>query len=372
MAILLFLPHIWWQVIHDYPSVKYHLIYRSSDPYRFDFTLDYLLGQILVTGPLIGVLILFAAITYRTGDLFEKSLKYTFVGIFVFFFLSSFKGWVEANWTIPAFIPLIILAHQKIHKSALRKWVLYLAIPSVVFILLARLLLMTNILPELGIKTQFHNWDVWAKQIEEKAADRPVVFQNSYQLASKYTFYAQKTGHSLNAYNYRKNMYDIWGIENGLQGGKALFYCGYPLAESDTFVTIHKDKVFLNFIDDYRSYNKIEISLNTEEKLQGTKDSLELEIKVANHFKEEVDFNANPNLPVYLSVPINKNNDIILNGGSFLLNEKIQPEGHFIKKIKIALPKEPGEYRVKFGISAGFLPSGYNSQPIKLVVLGED
>src|SRR5690606_38092108 len=42
-ALILFLPHILWQISNDYPSVQFHLIDRSARPYRFSYTTDFLL-----------------------------------------------------------------------------------------------------------------------------------------------------------------------------------------------------------------------------------------------------------------------------------------------------------------------------------------
>src|SRR5690606_7561301 len=44
LSLNLFIPHIQWQVAHDFPSLKYHLYERSGGTYQFDFTLNYLLS----------------------------------------------------------------------------------------------------------------------------------------------------------------------------------------------------------------------------------------------------------------------------------------------------------------------------------------
>ena len=56
VALILFLPHIWWQIQNDYPSVQYHLVDRVNRNYQFSFTYQYLLGQIGFCGPVLFLL----------------------------------------------------------------------------------------------------------------------------------------------------------------------------------------------------------------------------------------------------------------------------------------------------------------------------
>ena len=42
--------------------------------------------------------------------------------------------------------------------------------------------------------------------------DNPVVFINTYQLASKYWFYSGDTSFSLNGNRYRRNNYNFWPL----------------------------------------------------------------------------------------------------------------------------------------------------------------
>jgi hypothetical protein len=71
IAFALFLPHIRWQIAHDLPSINYHLFERNATQYQFEFTLQYLISQILLAGPLIGWLVLYAAFTKKPVDPFR-------------------------------------------------------------------------------------------------------------------------------------------------------------------------------------------------------------------------------------------------------------------------------------------------------------
>lgn len=144
----LFMPHIWWQYTHGFPSVKYHLVERNSTNYQSSFTTEYITGQVLIAGPLIGWLLLWAAFAYRPKCLLEKALKWTLTGVYLLFFVATFKGRSEANWTVPAFVGLIVLSNKYLQqKSRLSVWVSRLWLPAVVVIFAARIYMMADVRP---------------------------------------------------------------------------------------------------------------------------------------------------------------------------------------------------------------------------------
>lgn len=59
-----------------------------GENFKIENTLDYIVTQFL-TGPLIGVVLLFALFRFKTKTAFEFSLKTFGVGLFVFFSLTS-------------------------------------------------------------------------------------------------------------------------------------------------------------------------------------------------------------------------------------------------------------------------------------------
>ncbi|WMJ73168.1 glycosyltransferase family 39 protein [Cytophagaceae bacterium ABcell3] len=370
-SFVLFLPHILWQIDNDYPSLRYHLVTRSTDPYQVRYTLDYLLGQLLVTGPFIGIFVLYTAFSYKVSNQFERALKYTMFGIFFFFFLSTFKGWVEANWTIPAFIPLIILSYNKaLYHEKLRKWILYLTIPSVIFIAGARFLMVSDITwKSLGFKTQFHGWDQWAQEIEEIAEGRPVVFINSYQWASKYNFYSdQGTGHSYNTSGARGNMYDFWPFEDSLQGKNIIKIHRSPLPDSDSLKTVFGEYIYYRHINNFRSYNKVDIEVLPENLEFDQGDTIRLPIRIKNNFKQTVDFNANPDLMAKLlprmfeehPTPTQLKQDIITN--------RLEPGASVDQEVKVIMPDFAGTYTLRIDIAPGWMKPGQNSKNYTVIV----
>jgi len=219
-VLILYTPHLLWQWDHDWVSFRYHLFESNVSGYKFSYTTDYLLGQILLAGPLAGFILFPAAFIYKAKTQTERALKFTLISIYLIFLVSSFRGKVEVNWTMPAMIPLIVLSHQFIlDKISWIKPLKVMAFISLLLIIAARIYLVVDIGPDNSTKGRFRN-KAWAKTIAEKTGDSPVVFYNSYQRASLFWFYSGKPSHSHNSYSDRKSNYNFWPTESKLLGKK--------------------------------------------------------------------------------------------------------------------------------------------------------
>jgi hypothetical protein len=174
VALIVFAPHIYWQYQNNFPSLQYHLIDRSAQPYQFNFTLQYISTFILTSGPLTGwLLLLHASQQKHRNDVFLRSLKFVFYGIFIFFFLSTFKGEVQAHWPLIGFIPVLLLATISLSHNRFfwqKKWIKTLFIINIVLIVVCRLLIMAPIgnLKKIRFIADFNGYDTWAQQIKNQ------------------------------------------------------------------------------------------------------------------------------------------------------------------------------------------------------------
>jgi hypothetical protein len=224
VALLLFAPHLWWQYQHDWVSIRYHLFESNVNPYRISFTADYIFGQLLLPGPIAGFILLPAAFLYkpkRASDSYriEKALQYTMIGIYAFFFLSTFRGKVEGNWTSPVLVSLIVLSHQFLNERFKWQRMLFRLLPITLgLVLLARIIMIVDIVPSNEIQKRYHAWKTWPEQMKEKTSGLPVLFNNSYQRASKYWFYTGQMTYSQNWIRERKNNYNFWPVEDSMLG----------------------------------------------------------------------------------------------------------------------------------------------------------
>ncbi len=118
ISVTAYLPHIIWQVRNDYPSYQFHVLTKSQDPYKLIDTFVFIMGQLMIAGPLISLLLFYAAFRNRIQNLTERAMKYTFVGFIIFFLFSTLNAPVEANWTVTAFVPIMVLSYNYITSNS--------------------------------------------------------------------------------------------------------------------------------------------------------------------------------------------------------------------------------------------------------------
>jgi hypothetical protein len=249
LTVLFYSPHLYWQWQHDWVSFRYHLFESNVSVYKFSYTTEYLLGQLLLAGPLAGLLLLPAAFLYKTKNETEKALKFTMIGIYLLFLISSFRGKVEANWPMPVLIPLIVLSHRYIfEKAGWIKPLKVLAFISLLLIMAGRFYLVVPIGPDNAVKKRFHYNDEWVKAITEKSGDTSVVFYNSYQRTSLYWFYSGKPSHCINLKDSRKNNFDFWPTGESLKGKPVFIADIYNISSFPDSVNTKKGWVGLRFV----------------------------------------------------------------------------------------------------------------------------
>ena len=224
VALLIFLPHLAWQYRHDWISFRYHLLESNVNPYEPGFTLSYIGGQLLLAGPVAGLILIPASLLYKPADKLQAAMKYVLAGILVFFLVSSFRGKVEMNWTMPVLVPMIILSHHYLQQRPGWRRMLFYQLPlSLTVVMIARILMVEDLAPVQDIRNRFHAWSDWPEKMKLRTEGSPVVFSNSYQRASKYWFYTGQTSFSQNLYREHRNQYDLWPIEDSLLG-KPVYY----------------------------------------------------------------------------------------------------------------------------------------------------
>ncbi len=351
-ALTLFSPHLIWQFQHDFISVQYHLFERNATDYQFGFTTEYLIGQILLAGPLIGWLMLWAAAKYKPVSAVEKAMRWTFAGVYLLFFVSTFKGRSEANWTVPAFVSVIVLAHQYLNnKPAAARWIYRLMIPSLVIILAARVYMLLDISPVKWIKKdEFHKNRIWAKTVKEKAAGNPVVFVNTYQRASQYWFYSGDTSFALNNIFYRRNNYNFWPLEQRLEQKKVFLVS----ADSSWLFSdaIHNPRrtYFTHIADPYFSFSQIRIFSESKMKAPGHHLKTRLEFVIPESTSKDASFTLHDTAAVSLVLYFHDNDPGIVLPAN--LNIKAINEGRNEIDMMIPASVPKGRHRARWAISS--------------------
>jgi hypothetical protein len=365
---ILLLPHFYWQLANDFPSTRFHLFERSSKPYSISYTLEYLAALPFIVGPLIGILLIYIGIVFRPQDTFEKSLKFLIIGTYVFFFLMTFKGSVEGNWTIIALIPLLYIGYQQIEKSEkLKKIAFYSFVFSFPLIVLIRACLMWNPLPSLYNFENHFGAKRWSQELKEKTNGLPVAMMNSYQNAALYEFYSGIPAFSLNNSMYRKNQYTIWDTEAKFQGKSTVVVANYTLPNADSIRILNESFSFVT-VDNFRAASNLQIQSNLQSPVKcKAGDTLDIQIRFAYKNNNVRDVEANPDFPSRIiysffqsPIPIETVSDF------FVKNEMVNNNKYY--NTSIIVPPTPGPCDFYISIGTGWLPPSINSEKVRFIV----
>ena len=251
LAFIILIPYLYWLYNNDFISLNYHLFQRKSIGYlQPKFVYGYLLGTIGILNPALILLLFWQLVKKKVAVSKENSFMIRmFVGYLAFFFLYSFRSWIEAHWIAFAVIPMTLLLYDLcILNMKLFNQVKYIGIISIVLIFGLRIAITLN----LPLKTEFHiQKKDYFTSIDKFAEDRVVIFINSYQNASKYSYYTKKDAYSINDIYYRPNQYSLWNFEGKIKDKKVLFIGAGSSAFTDSikletgdYVKYKKSEVF--------------------------------------------------------------------------------------------------------------------------------
>ncbi len=371
LATLLYLPHIFWQVKHNFVTFSYHLIERNR-PFELHHVLDYVSGQVLLLGPISGSILLFIGIRRKAEDPFKRTLKVTFLGIFIFFLVSSIRGHVEAHWTATAYIPLLLYTLPYVERTDfLKKRVVLITVITLPLILLLRLALIvdTDLIPE-QLRKRFHGKEAVMKAIEAKAGDRPVVFTNSYQNASVYWFYTGKEAYSYSNMYYHRTQYDLLGMEEKLTGKQVLFITHQGFPGCDT-LKVGNQEYILHDVDFFCGYNRVSIIAPDIEWKFAAGTEVYVDLELHNPGSETVSFNDpcthTPELVYSYYDKDGKQRQFTNKTAASLPG--IPPTESRLYSLKMKIPETPGNYHVFFSFGSKHIPPGINGKPVRLTVL---
>ncbi len=366
LAILFFMPHVLWQLDHGLPSLYYHLFERVSPPYSLSFTTDYLAGQLLISGPLLGWLIIWSAFKHKPTDQTQKAMRWSLVFVYLLFLASSFKSRTEANWTVPLLVPLIVLGYQYVDANdSLRKWVYRLLPFSIILILFVRVFMIidTPLIKNLP-KDEFHYNREWTKTVKENAHGLPVVFTNSYQRASKYWFYTGDTAFSFNTHLYRRSNYNFWPLEMQLQKKEVFMVGSKGTADLTQEINIGNKEFSVDTIQNFSSYSQViltQSSLSFDKANLAISTTLDVSAPSANILNYA--FSQRPEI-ILIIYPGNKQQPILISTGKYLYKISGSAIG-----VKVSLPVIDGKvYQFRWGLKGSYAEPTINSSVSKLSI----
>ncbi len=350
IATLLYIPHIQWQIEHDWISFRFHLFNRELVTYDPVWIIEYILVQIILIGP-----IFWWAFTRLKSIREENSvsefknqmLRLSFF-IFAFFLLLSLRNRIEANWIALAYPPLLIGTYSFIEQKLSVKKLLFIgALPLLIFSF-ARLELMFAFVQDkldLNFKYQYH--EAWASRIQKRAKGKPVIFVNSYQKTSLYMFYAGEKSHCLTLCNYPGNQFDFYKTSYEWDKDSVLIYNDFGKIKG-ALKNYPNEEYFLDPISDFRSLQSIEISSEIPNEMRiGEELAIQLQIKETGYPQKAKLFKDSAKNEIFIYWVKDPEKMGILPSGSFI--DADNPEK--TKVISLKTPKEKGNYLLCFGLS---------------------
>jgi len=220
ISVTLFLPHLFWQVAHDFSTLRYHFLERPKAGFSVGRIFEYLGLQLFIVGLFTGPIIWWSILRERSENLFDRAMKFNAIGIVLFFLVSTFSKKFEANWTIPATIPLIYWGvRTPLWKKGWAHLLLY-ASAAIALLFALTVGLVPDAVPFKRLK-EFQGWEEWSQKVQSLCGKKPLV-ANTYQIASKLSFYLETQVPALN-YHSRKNQFDYWRFQDELPEGDVCY-----------------------------------------------------------------------------------------------------------------------------------------------------
>lgn len=291
-ALLLYLPHLHWQWLNDFPSFRYHLKERASNrTYKLEHTLMHFVNMIAIVGLTFPILYKAFFKNIKSKDLFMRGLNFIILGFLIFFFFSSFRGRVQAQWIVPISIPLILIAfHFLVNKEKSRTWFTRLAILNIAVMLIARVLMSS--IGDSYVSLNTHGNKRWVSELQSKTKGQQKIFINSYQNASTYWFYTKEEAYYMKTYLGRNNHFSLLQKEKDISSKKAAFVSRYRLPGSYFKTHIRgKDTIYTTFVKDYKDIAQLKIKF-TDKEIQLKKDTINsLSVEIQNNSKKSIHLN---------------------------------------------------------------------------------
>ena len=365
VALILFLPHLWWQYQHEFVTFRYHLMGRSRSP-TVTYVVDYFLRQLFAIGPAL----IFVPFVVKVRDPFERALKFIAAGTLLFFLVMTLRGVVEIHWTSIALYPLILLS-VLYYSQRKRRLLVALTVPFIVAGLLVRVYLIYQIIPgnHQGVD-YYHDRDLWAEDLRAVTGTDIVLFSRDYKEAPLYTFYAGQTGVALFPGDDRQSQYELWHYEDSLQT-RPVTWVHAPFEGSTTLETRMGKDVHYWRIPAFASYYNLRMTTDVPDTLRAGRDSVPVRLVIHNHRSTPITFppNHSDSTPQLFVRIRGATGEQFVTFQRFARDDAI-PAGE-LKGYTVSLPVgelDGEEYTMEFGIMAYPLGRAYNSPVITVQV----
>jgi hypothetical protein len=376
-GLLVYTPHILWQMHHGFPAVNYQLFERSSAfGYDISISTTFIVGQLLLGGALISWYVFYRGFTTKVTDIFIRALMVNAIGTFGFFLFNTLKVNVQPHYTLIAFIPLVCLALISFQRKDFNaKWFHNLAVANIVLILALRISLMLGLpfIKKVEALKSYFGFKEWAKLVHQKVGNAYVVMDEGFQNPSKYNYYTRSSkGFDYDSRYYGRTMYDIWPMEDSMQLRRIYYLLKQPIAgvTTDT-LTSEAGTWYSGWIEDTRTYQKIGIETGQTEIKARPGQSFEFDLTITNPYPFPVSFtNRYYKHPVSLEACFFVHvTPVSVQAADSTFNNIELPAGHRARyKMTVTAPQQKGVYDLFFSLRTEPFSGSKNSGIVKFTV----
>ncbi len=366
LVIALFLPHLYWQYSHDWPTVRFHLVERATHIYKIKYTTAYISGQLLIWGPLVSLLFYLKVFRLKKEDLLGRAHQFTFIGTLAFFLFSSFKNNVQPHWTLVGGVSFVYLFLQLLHRGTdkLRRIFIRLAIANIILIVVARVLFLVPGSPVARIRhyKPFFQAKAWADTIYSKAGSTPVIFPNSYAFPSLYRFYhPDVTTIGYNTKSYRKTHYDLISADQQLNNKEVWIYRDGDTSSVNTNVASAFRPGTLEKVNSFVAVSTLKLTPLDLPKEAKAGSRIPVTVELTNNSQQEF---VNRDNRLQFDYSFSRYSYQFENSPQpFAISDSVIGPGYrrqFV--IEVQIPQDPGTHRFLLSIVNGSLQGNFASQ----------
>lgn len=212
-VILIISPHIYWNAAHDFVTMGHtsdNVFSKETAFYPLD-TLGFILSQLAVAGPVIGIALIPALANLKKSALCFFTLPTLIIGIVVSFFSGA-----QAHWVAPAYISGTLLA---VHWLILTKRIIWLKIA--LFLHISCLIIIytaPTFFPAYAIDNNHHlKWNALREPVQQAIDNYPdaIVASDERKLTASLTYTLRTnsgTPYPVQKWNPSGNVYDYFDM----------------------------------------------------------------------------------------------------------------------------------------------------------------
>ncbi len=190
VSLLVFSPVIIWNWQNDFASFAFQTRHGlSSGGFRWNWPVEYIATQLALLNPFIAIMGFVAL--YRYPKKYKLFVVFT-ITPFLFFFLTSFRARVEANWPVCAYPSFMVLCASLIDTSPSReKWVSWMKSALAIAFVFVLLVISHTVRPWLPINKNKDHTEITREWLVDVAAlkDYHPLYARSYQMAAFHSYY---------------------------------------------------------------------------------------------------------------------------------------------------------------------------------------